>query len=195
MPNSLVAIAARTWVAPLLVCLVAAPSLLFGQPVSRDGVILKRHSKPDTWGPGALRIRDLANPTYHDCGNATTCTVPVSVVVDAGDPQGKKCTWDFPDIVVVRKNGAVVTWKIDTGASTAGTKFSKKQNNPGTGVDLKLGQVAQGHYKFQSHTDTEFVWKRDSGFFRVIFYDFNVEHNHGSGKKCDPPDPIIVNTN
>lgn len=140
---------------------------------------------------------------YQIC-NAKKCDVTIYVTVDAtGD--GNKCTFEGPFMLVTKHKDAQITWTLVEKASATNARFSTTDD----GIRIYLGKLTKGHFKNKNRLSNEqYFWERDKdindgedhgGYHGLhdkgalgYLYDIYVIHDFGL-KKCDVPDPIIIN--
>jgi hypothetical protein len=139
-------------------------------------------------------VRNIDDPWHFECGNGKACSVPIAVTVNTQDAfAGRTCYWTYPDVVVTNHPKAEITWTLTEVISSTGARFIDSAS--GDGISMHLGQKAAHFPKKTRKSDKEYGWERDhdiKGETHLFFYDIYVQHNHG-GKRCDVPDPIIVN--
>jgi len=185
-----VQLSANGVVAAIALCsLGIGPLMAQVPPAPRDRVIWVGAEKP-------FGLQSFKSPPAGDLTGVTCprdCSIEIKVWVDplGDDPSGRKCAFQAPFVVVLKKKNAKVTWKLVEVGSTQNARFSDKA---GADDGIRIYQ-SMPHFKNRAFGNTNSGWERDDDTgdgARVLLYDINVEHDLG-GKKCDVPDPIIVN--
>ena len=144
-----------------------------------------------TMGAGALaQDRDLEVITC----KTNRCEVPVEVTVDTKEVSGRTCAFAYPDVVVTKNKKTEIVWILTEKNSAVGAKFRDDFGGQ-DGIRIYRGTKGQTHFKNRKFQNMEFGWERDedtADSATAYFYDIAVDHSFG-GRRCDVPDPIIVN--
>lgn len=122
--------------------------------------------------------------TYFQCPS-TTCRVPVKVTVQTGDASGKTCTFELPDVVVVKLPETTIEWVL------SGPMGTEDFDSDGIKIKTHSSDSAAFERPVQGSKSVKILSHNPR--FRLFGYDIKVKHGFG-GKKCDPFDPIIVNS-
>lgn len=143
-------------------------------------------------GGSGVQMSDLS----HKICDLSPCQVEIEVAVDTvGDPEGRRCIFNFPQVVVTKKKKTEIVWLLKELISKTNARF-RDDASGGDGIQIYLGNTTAADFKNRIRQDKRFGWERDKdqsgGKTTVYFYDINVVHDFGM-KRCDVPDPVIVN--